>query len=423
MKKETRFKFNAFLSRLAEIYQVGVPELSGKFSVDAAPAQTLEDAIQQSTAFLTLINIVPVAEQSGELLGLGVGSTIAGTTNTTEKEREATDPTDLGDVTYYCAQTNFDTALTYAKLDMWAKFQDFQLRIRNAIIKRQALDRIMIGFNGIKREKTSDRSKNELLQDVNVGWLQKLRQDAPTRVLSKIIAEDGTVISAKVRIGKGGDYANLDSLVMDGVDNLIDTVYQDDDELVVICGRSLMADKYFPLVNKEQPNTEQIAADMIISQKRMGGLQAVRAPFFPANALLITRLDNLSIYWQEGTRRRSLIDNPKRDRIENFESVNEAYVIEDYRGAALIENIEVLAPVSGDTQKALVNLNVDSQAGADSVSDLARAIVLAVKQSAETPEPVAAGGEPLSGSDSADTGGDASQSADEKAAKSDGKKA
>ncbi|STJ58040.1 P2 family phage major capsid protein [Escherichia coli] len=31
---------------------------------------------------------------------------------------------------------------------------------------------------------------------------------------------------------------------------------------------------------------------MIISQKRMGGLQAVRAPFFPPNALLITRLDN-----------------------------------------------------------------------------------------------------------------------------------
>jgi hypothetical protein len=55
----------------------------------------------------------------------------------------------------------------------------------------------------------------------------------------------------------------------------------------------------------------------------MGGLQAVRAPSFPANAVLITRLDNLSIYWQEDTRRRSVIDNPKRDRIENFESVNE----------------------------------------------------------------------------------------------------
>ncbi|MHB0564152.1 P2 family phage major capsid protein, partial [Escherichia coli] len=38
---------------------------------------------------------------------------------------------------------------------------------------------------------------------------------------------------------------------------------------------------------------------------------------------------------------RSVIDNPKRDRIENFESVNEAYVVEDYRCAALVENIQI----------------------------------------------------------------------------------
>lgn len=46
---------------------------------------------------------------------------------------------------------------------------------------------------------------------------------------------------------------------------------------------------------------------MIISQKRIGGLQAVRAPYFPDNALLITRLDNLSIYWQNETRRRHIL--------------------------------------------------------------------------------------------------------------------
>ncbi|MGP0818194.1 P2 family phage major capsid protein, partial [Escherichia coli] len=75
--------------------------------------------------------------------------------------------------------------------------------------------------------------------------------------------------------------------------------------------------------------------------KRIGGLQAVLAPFFPPNALLITSLDNLSIYWQEDTRRRSGIDNPKRDRIENFESFNEAYVVGDYRCAALVETIQI----------------------------------------------------------------------------------
>lgn len=38
------------------------------------------------------------------------------------------------------------------------------------------------------------------------------------------------------------------------------------------------------------------------------------------------------------------MDNPKRERIENFESVNEAYVVEDYQCTALIENIQILEP-------------------------------------------------------------------------------
>lgn len=341
MKQKTRFAFNAYLMQLARLNGVEVIDLSSKFNVEASVAQTLEDQIQQSAAFLTNINVIGVAEQSGELLGLGVGSTIAGTTDTTAKDREPTDPTVMAGVEYKCEQTNFDTALTYAKLDMWAKFQDFQVRIRDAIIKRQSLDRIMIGFNGVKRVKTSNRAENQLLQDVNKGWLQKVREDAPDNVLGSTTAEDGTTTAAPVKVGKGGAYANLDALVMDAVNELIDPIFQDDDELVVICGRELLSDKYFPLVNSDQANTEKLAADLIISQKRMGGLQAVRAPYFPANAVMITRLDNLSIYWQEDTRRRSVIDNPKRDRIENFESVNEAYVVEDYRCAALVENITI----------------------------------------------------------------------------------
>lgn len=344
MKKNTKFAFNAYLQQLARLNGVEVEELSSKFTVEPSVQQTLEDEIQQSAAFLTLINISPVDEQSGQLLGLGVGSTVAGTTDTTKQDREPTDPMVMEDVEYKCEQTNFDTVLTYAKLDLWAKFQDFQVRIRNAIIKRQALDRIMIGFNGLARAKTSNRTENPLLQDVNKGWLQKIREDAPDSVMGST-TKDGVTTKGAVKVGKGaskldeGGYENLDALVMDAVNELIDVVYQDDDDLVVVCGRELLSDKYFPLVNKDQDNSEKIAADLIISQKRMGGLQAVRAPYFPANALLITRLDNLSIYWQVDTRRRSVIDNPKRDRIENFESVNEAYVVEDYRCAALVENI------------------------------------------------------------------------------------
>lgn len=84
-----------------------------------------------------------------------------------------------------------------------------------------------------------------------------------------------------------------------------------------------------------------MAADMIISQKRIGNLPAVRVPYFPPNGLLVTRLDNLSIYYQEGTRRRNIVDNAKRDRIENYESSNDAYVVEELGCVAMAENVHV----------------------------------------------------------------------------------
>lgn len=65
MKKKTRFAFNAYLQQLARLNGVEIEELSSKFTVEPSVQQTLEDQIQQSTAFLTLINITPVTEQSG----------------------------------------------------------------------------------------------------------------------------------------------------------------------------------------------------------------------------------------------------------------------------------------------------------------------------------------------------------------------
>tara|TARA_B100000700_G_C15063644_1_gene867852 strand:- start:17784 stop:18791 length:1008 start_codon:yes stop_codon:yes gene_type:complete len=334
MRNETRKLFNDFQNRLATLN--GVESVGAKFTVEPSIQQTLETRMQESSEFLNSINVIGVNEQQGEKLGLGISGTIAGRTDTNQNDRQPTDPTDMEGSSYFCKQTNFDTALRYGKLDAWAKFQDFQTRIRDAILKRQALDRIMIGFNGTSAAAQSDRITNPLLQDVNIGWLQKMRDHAAERVMTEVVDASG-----KITIGISGDYKNLDALVYDMVNTLIDPWYQDDTELVVLTGRKLLSDKYFPLVNSDLVPTEKTAADMMISQKRIGGLQAVRVPHFPANTIMVTRLDNLSLYWQEGSRRRNIIDNPKRDQIENYESSNDAYVVEDYGCAAVAENIEL----------------------------------------------------------------------------------
>ena len=333
MRNNTRLLYTALLAHIAQLN--GVSDATAKFTVDPSVQQTLENRIQESSDFLRRINITGVTEQMGEKLGLGVGGPIASTTNTATTDRSTKDPTVMDQQGYLCTQTNFDTHLTYGKLDAWAKFPDFQTRVRDAILRRQALDRIMIGFNGTSRAATSNIATNPLLQDVNKGWLQKYREFAPARVL----AEGANAGEVRVGAAVGADYANLDALVMDAVSSLVEPWYQEDTQLVAILGRDLLHDKYFPLVNTANAPTEQLALDALVSQKRVGGLQAMRVPSMLANAVFITRLDNLSIYYQESARRRTLVDNAKRDRIENYESSNDAYVVEDFGCGCLIENI------------------------------------------------------------------------------------
>lgn len=331
MHKNTRIAYDQFSGRLGQLN--GVNSVASTFSVDPSVQQTLETKIQESSEFLGKINIIGVTEQEGEKLGLGISGPIAGRTDTSNADRATRDLSGLDSQKYRCEKTNFDTHISYAKLDAWAKFPDFQTRIRDVIIARQALDRMVIGFNGTSVAATTNIVANPLLQDLNIGWLQQMRTNAPARVMAEVVAASG-----QVTVGAAGDYKNLDALVFDAV-TLLDPWYRSDAGLVAILGRSLLHDKYFPLVNTTQAPSETLAADIVISQKRVGGLQAVTVPYFPDDAILITRFDNLSIYWQEGARRRRVEDNPKRDRIENYESSNDAYVVEDYGMAALIENI------------------------------------------------------------------------------------
>lgn len=336
MRNETRQHFSLFLDRLASLNHVERSAVISKFTAEPTVQQTLESKVQESSEFLQSINFFGVDEQEGERIGLGVKGPIASTTDTRSTDRETKDVGQLDDNRYRCEQTNYDTHIRYAQLDQWAKFPDFQVRLTNLIIQTIALNRIMIGFNGLSRAASSNSVQNPLLQDVNVGWLQKLRTKAPQRHLAKTNDTTG-----KVEVGATAEYKNLDALVFDAVNNLLDPWHQESTELVVITGRKLLADKYFPLINTKQAPSEQLASDLIISQKRIGNLPAVRVPHFPADALMITRLDNLSLYYQLGTQRRSVIDNPKRDRVETYQSSNDAYELEDYGCAALVENIQL----------------------------------------------------------------------------------
>lgn len=332
MQKDTREAFSQLLTRLAELNDVR--DATETFDMKPSVQQALETRMQESSAFLSRINITGVDEARGQRLQLGITGPIAKRTNIDVSDREPSDLASLEEFEYTCESTEFDTHITWAKLDAWAKFPDFQRRVRDMLVRQQALDRISIGFNGVTAATATDPVANPQLDDVNKGWLQHLREQAPNRVL----AEGGT--AGEVRVGPGGDYENLDALIFDVVNEMIAPWHREGRSLEVIAGRWLIADKYFQMASQHDGTpSELLAMDMVMSNARFGGRPTIRVPGMPENSLFITPPENLSIYWQRGKRRRSIVDNPKRKRIENYESSNEAYVIEDFGAAALVENI------------------------------------------------------------------------------------
>ncbi len=376
MNKKTRLLFNSYLATIASLNHV--ESTAHEFAVEPVIEQKFEEKLKESIEFLGKISFENVPQQSGQTLGLESASSIMGRTNTAgNTRRQPVDPTDNGETnTYECKQTDFDWARSYAALDKWRHKPNFEQLLAMAILKQQGRDLIMCGWHGESRAAQTDRDTYPLLQDVNEGWLHKIRTNSPAQVFDDgnlTVHSDGTdddetkaiYVKADATLFDGNaaahddpggasvaeaDYSSIDALVLDAA-RLIPEWHADDTELVVIVGRNLLDDKYFSIAQATGATaTEVEATDRIIrSTKTLGGLPAVRVPFFPPNAILITRLDNLAIYNQEGTRRRRLADEPEYNRIANYESVNMDYVIEDYDLVALVENISIgAAPARPD---------------------------------------------------------------------------
>ena len=319
---------------MAETY--GVDAVTRMFSVEPSIAQELNDAITAKADFLERINVIGVSEIKGQKVFLGTSGPVTGRTNTKTTDREAKDASALDDDTYELVSTESDVSLAYAKIDAWAKFPEFHQKYSAAVQKQIALDRIMIGFHGTHAAPQSDPTQYPLLQDVNKGWLQQAREKIPAQVL-----KEGKV-AGKVTMGAGGDYANLDELVHD-TKQMVDERVRDGGDLVAIIGSDLLAaDKAKLYSNQAGAPTEKerIESQQVIAT--YGGLPAFSVPHFPANAVMVTSFDNLSIYYQDSSWRKQTIDNPKRSRVEDYNSRNEGYVIEQLEKFALTENVEVI---------------------------------------------------------------------------------
>ncbi|MBI0277279.1 phage major capsid protein, P2 family [Hafnia alvei] len=343
MQNKTRDLLEQYISRQAQLNGVSANHVTQGFTITPSVEQVLENKKQQSADLLQKINVAPVSLQTGQKLGLGVTGPVSSINTSTTVRRTPTDVSTLDENDYACQQVNVDTFVPYAKLDMWAEFPDFQKRLTDQIVQRSALDTIMIGFNGTSRANPSDPATNPLLQDCGVGWLQRIRETAPQRVMSGVtissLGSDGKIIR--------GTYNNIDGAVTDAKNSLLDPWYQRAGDLVVICSSTLVSDRELAVLNylsATNPNSEALAGQLIAARQSIASLPTYIAPYIPDGCVLVTPFKNLSIYWQKGTHRRRVADEPQYNRIATYESVNYDFVVEDFGAACLLDGLTWAQP-------------------------------------------------------------------------------
>ncbi|MEQ1636698.1 MAG: phage major capsid protein, P2 family [Methylococcales bacterium] len=307
-----------------------------QFAATPSIAQDLNDKIiQDGNPFLQRINVVPVSEIKGEKVMLGLSSRVTSRTDTSGvAERVPKDLVALDAIGYELFATETDVALRYATIDVWAKFPDFAARYGMAVRKAIGNDRLAAGWYGTSAAATTDLATNANLQDLNKGWLTQIET---YNAGSQIIIGTGP---APIALGSAA-FPNLDTVIFSAFDKLAEP-FRSEPDLVALVSRNLLSaaeGKYYNIQGNTPTEKQKINTGEVI--RTYGGLPVIVPPFLPDGVVLITSLDNLSIYWQDSSWRRQQKDKPEKNRYEDFNSRNEGYVVEQFNKCFYLKNVTI----------------------------------------------------------------------------------
>lgn len=307
------------------------------FAATPTVAQTIiKKIIETANPFLASIRSIPVTELKGQKVLLGLSNRVARRTDTSstgERVPKRLVDTDVQD--YELFKTEFDVALSYADIDAWAKFPNFQDLYMQAVREAISNDILQAGWTGITAATATNITSNPLLQDLNIGWLQKIR--AYNSGSQYAIGTVQTPISVKT----GGTYLTLDEAVHD-IKQTIAIQFRKRGDLVVLISDDLMVateDVYFQ-THGNTPTEKALLGGSIT--RAFGGLPTVTPPFFPDGTILITPLANLAVYYQDTSVRRLQRDWPQKDEVQEFNSLNMGYVVQEELACSLVENITLV---------------------------------------------------------------------------------
>jgi P2 family phage major capsid protein len=316
---------------------VGNPSAGQHYSATPTIAQTIYNKIvEDGNPFLQMINVIPVSEMKGAKIGLFLAGRVASRTDTSGAgERTPKHLADTDSKGYELFPTEFDVALKYALIDAWAKFPDFAARYMQLVRQAIGNDMVQTGWTGTSAAATTNIGTNPLLQDLNIGWLKQIRDyNAASQY---IVGTEGVPI----QLG-GADFPNLDTLVH-SAKQLLPVYHRNRPDLVAMISNDLVAsqEETYYADNAGTP-TEKILVNNGIIQKAYGGMPSIQAPFLPDGTVLVSPLKNLSIYYQDSSVRRLQKDKPEKNEVQDFNSVNMGYVVEEELMTGLIENVTIV---------------------------------------------------------------------------------
>ena len=328
MKLETQQTLREFQKAVAEYYGVDFERVaSGQvFAIETPKETILLDNIQKKADFLEKINYMQCDDVAGQLI---FGATEGIITGRKENARHygAVDPSGYG---YKCEDTDSGVLIPWARLDQWGRLAPaFAQRWADYVQRQIALDEIMIGFYGETAAKTTTKPQG---QDVNKGWYQFARDNKASQVLT------GGKVASTVRIfGDNADYKNLDELAYDLKQGLHER-HRDAGDLVFLVGADLVAKEASAVYRGNSLiATEKAALTTHNLMKTFGGMPSMIVPNMPGRAAIVTSLDNLSIYTQKGSIRRSFREDQDAKAIKDSYYRNQAYAVEDLGKFAAIE--------------------------------------------------------------------------------------
>lgn len=327
-----RQRLEQHLSNTAKAYGRAVGQ---EFSATPSVAQTIYNRIvEDGNPFLSQINaMVPVTELTGDKIGLFLSNRVASRTDTSGSgERTAKHLIDTDSKGYTLKPTEFDVALRYAQIDSWAKFPDFRERWQALVRMAMGNDMLQTGWTGTSAAATTNLSSNPLLQDLNIGWLKKIRDynSGSQRVAG----------TTEVPIALGSTaFPNLDVLAHSAKQRL-PVWYRNHPDLVLMVSNNLLAsqEETYYETNGNKPTEKGLLSSGLIT-RAYANMPTIVPPFFPDGTLFITTLKNLSIYYQDTSVRRIQKDKPEKNEVQDFNSVNMGYVVEDELMTSLVDNV------------------------------------------------------------------------------------